>query len=104
MYSLSSEIYYYPRLQQFKFCRIRKEFDNVRYSSTKSISSVLKAENPRLVYNYIRRNIMTELNKTVLHNYLLRYRSILLEIYLADKDVVRQLHVVKLFNIPYVPQ
>ncbi|XP_044749185.1 cilia- and flagella-associated protein 70-like [Coccinella septempunctata] len=68
--------------------RIRREFDNVRYNSSKSISSVIKKNNPKLVYNYIRRNIMTDLNKTVLHNYLLRYRYILLEIYLAEKDVL----------------
>ncbi|XP_045480859.1 cilia- and flagella-associated protein 70-like [Harmonia axyridis] len=68
--------------------RIRKEFDNVRYSSNKSITSVIKTQEPKLVYNYIRRNIMTELNKTVLHNYLLRYRSILLEILLTERDVL----------------
>ncbi|KAL3266776.1 hypothetical protein HHI36_010934 [Cryptolaemus montrouzieri] len=67
--------------------RIRRSFDNVRYSSKKCISSIIKRDNPKLIYNYIWRNILSSQNKSILHNYLLRYRMIFLEIFLADKDM-----------------
>ncbi|KAK9876659.1 hypothetical protein WA026_014034 [Henosepilachna vigintioctopunctata] len=72
--------------------RVRGNFDNVRYDSKNNICNVIKKERPRLVYNYIKRHIMTSLNKTTLYNYLLRYRSIFLEIYMIDKDALPHLN------------
>lgn len=85
------EMKYWPDTPRFeKICfttdyRNHNDYDNVKHNfGNVKIEDIIKMKNPRIVFNYIKRNILLETNRIILKNYLTKYRQILIEVYVNE--------------------